>query len=175
MNAATVADGSMLDSYQRELRVLRACPHNVLLEGPVGATDAVPDLLRPHIREPLLRPVRHGALELPQGNTRGLILQDVSTLTADDQTKLLNWLGHDGARTQVVSTTVSPLFALVVRGLFDVALYYRLNVLLLRFPHRSRTDEEAIAADSVRASVQTTRTFSARGPFGPCPRSNATA
>jgi hypothetical protein len=164
----------MLDSYQTEFRVLRAYPHNVLLEGPADATDAVLDVLRPHMGEPLPRHVRHGALDLPQRNTRGLILHDVSTLTADDQTRLRIWLGREGARTQVVSTTVSPLFAFVARGLFDVALYYRLNVLLLRFPHQSRT-EEAIAADPVGSSVQTTRTSSAPGTLGPCPRSNATA
>ena len=153
MNAATAADGSMLDSYQRELRILCAYPHNALLEGPVDATDAVLDVLRPHMGEPLLRRVRHGALDLPPRSTRGFILQDVSTLTDDDQTRLLIWLGHEGARTQVVSTTGSPLFVLVARGLFDCALYYRLNVLLLRFPLRPEAGEDAIAADPVGSSV----------------------
>ena len=132
MNAATAIGVSLLDSYQRELRILRAHPHNVLLEGPVDATDAALGLLRPHIREPLLRHVPHGALDLPQRETRGLILRNVSTLTADDQTKLLMWLGDEGAHTQVVSTTDYPLFPLVAHGLFDAALYYRLNVVLLR-------------------------------------------
>jgi transcriptional regulator of acetoin/glycerol metabolism len=47
-----------------------------------------------------------------------------------EQAALLEWL--DGERKQVVSTTVDPLFPLIARGLFDEALYYRLNVMLMR-------------------------------------------
>jgi Sigma-54 interaction domain len=67
-----------------------------------------------------------------------LILEDVETLTAEDQAELLARL--DGARSQlqIISTTEHSLFPLVARGLFDAALYYRLNVVLLRFRERDR-------------------------------------
>jgi transcriptional regulator of acetoin/glycerol metabolism len=42
----------------------------------------------------------------------------------------MRWLSAGGK--QVVSTTVDPLFARVARGLFDAALYYRLNTALIR-------------------------------------------
>ena len=60
-----------------------------------------------------------------------LILEEVSTLTTEDQTRLLAHLDA-GPRTQIVSTSEHSLFTLVVRGLFNAALYYRLNVVLLR-------------------------------------------
>src|SRR4051812_5592152 len=132
MTVATAPNVALRDSYPMELRSLRLHPHNVLVEGPVDATDTMLDLLQPYIREPLLRRVRHGALDLPRRETRALIIRDVSTLTAGDQKQLLTWLGNEGAQTQGVSTTTSPPFALVVQGLFYSALYYRLNVLLLR-------------------------------------------
>lgn len=48
-----------------------------------------------------------------------------------EKSELLGWIDDPNARRQVVSTTVDPLFSLVGRGLFDEALYYRLNVILL--------------------------------------------
>ena len=50
-------------------------------------------------------------------------------LDRHEQAALLRWLDAD--RKQVVSTTAQPLFPLVARGLFDKALYYRLNVMLV--------------------------------------------
>jgi hypothetical protein len=70
-------------------------------------------------------------LELPSGETRALILRDAAALSGHDQRRLLEWIGG-GSRTQIISTTERPLFALVASGLFDAALYYRLNVMLLR-------------------------------------------
>jgi hypothetical protein len=115
MIEATVAHVPLLDSCKTELEILRARPHNVLLEGPDDATDAVLRVLWPHGRP-----------------TCALILRDVSTLTADAQEQLFAWLADEGACAQVVSTTQSPLFAFVRDGLFSASLYYRLNVLLLR-------------------------------------------
>jgi transcriptional regulator of aromatic amino acid metabolism len=67
-----------------------------------------------------------------------MILRNVGALTTADQARLLVWLQHEGFGAQVVSTTEPPLFALVAKGLFDVALYYRLNVLLLRIAATNR-------------------------------------
>jgi hypothetical protein len=131
MNVATGRHVSLLDSYQVELGVLHAHPHNVLLEGPAAATDAALLLLQPHLRDPLIRNPPHSPFELPEGMTGSLILRDVAALAAGDQARLLAWLRGPGLGAQVVSTTERPLFALVAQRLFDAALYYRLNVLLL--------------------------------------------
>jgi transcriptional regulator of acetoin/glycerol metabolism len=52
-------------------------------------------------------------------------------LNREEQSALFRWLDESNQRTQVVSTTAQPLFPLVGRGLFDEALYYRLNVVHL--------------------------------------------
>jgi hypothetical protein len=132
MNAAAPPHISPLDAYQTELGILRTPPANVLIEGPTAATNDVLLVLRTHLREPLVSNLAHAPLHLPDGAARPLILRDVAALTADDQARLLAWLQGKGFGVHVVSTTERPLFALVAQGLFDEALYYRLNVLLLR-------------------------------------------
>jgi DNA-binding NtrC family response regulator len=75
---------------------------------------------------------------LPSRAGGALILEDVETLTAEDQTELLARLDRARSHQQIISTTEHSLFALVARGLFDPALYYRLNVVLVRFNERDR-------------------------------------
>ncbi len=132
MNTATVTDGSWPESFQTEWAILRARRHNVLVEGPVPATNAVLGLLQSHIREPIVWNGVQTGLDFPTGKIGALILKGVAGLSAEDQTRLLGWLGGPGSRTQIVSTTDRPVFPLVARGLFDETLYYRLNVMLLR-------------------------------------------
>lgn len=60
-----------------------------------------------------------------------MILEDVAALGATDQRQSLAPLDGPGPRAQVISTTEQALYALVTRGQFDQALYYRLNVMLL--------------------------------------------
>jgi hypothetical protein len=137
---------SLPDSYQVELRVLQAHPCNLLLEGPAAATDAALLLVQPLLREPLVRHALHSSLPLPGGATGCLILRDVAALSASDQARLRTWLQGEGFGVQVVSTTERPLFALIAVGLFDAALYYRLNVLLLRLgpTHSSGSQEPRV-------------------------------
>jgi hypothetical protein len=107
--------------------------HNVLLEGPAAATDAILLIVEPHLREPVYWKRRGAPLTLPPGEVGALILQDVGDLGVEEQAKLLTWLdGTAIRRTQIVSTTAGPLFSLVKRGRFSASLYYRLNVMLLR-------------------------------------------
>jgi Sigma-54 interaction domain len=138
MNATTGPDVSLLDPYRAEWTSLRAHRHNLLMEGPVTATHAALLLLKPHIGAPIVWKQQQGPFELPSREASVLILEDVETLTAEDQAELLARL--DGARShlQIISTTEHSLFPLVARGLFDSALYYRLNVVLLRFSERDR-------------------------------------
>jgi len=68
-------------------------------------------------------------LELPTGECGALVLGNVCALDRHEQAALLRWL--DVGRKQVVSATAQPVFPLIARGLFDEALYYRLNVMRL--------------------------------------------
>ena len=47
------------------------------------------------------------------------ILNNVAGLSAANQSRLLAWIGRDGSRTQVISTSERPLFEAVTRGVFD--------------------------------------------------------
>ena len=139
MNIAVDTDLSLLDPYRTEWASLRARRHNVLIEGPVAATHTVLRLLQPHIGKPILWKWPQARLELPSCEAGALILEDVSTLTAEDQTQLLTRL-DGGSHTQIVSTSEQPLFVLVERKLFNAALYYRLNVVLLRLDRSDGRD-----------------------------------
>jgi hypothetical protein len=103
--------------------------HNALLEGPPHATERLLTLLQPYLCRPAVWKSPASRLELPAGECGALVLENVSGLDRHDQAALLNWLGT--RRTQVISTTMQPLFPSIARGLFDEALYYRLNVMLL--------------------------------------------
>jgi hypothetical protein len=104
MGVATAGQVLLLDSYEAELGVLQAHPHNLLLEGPSAATDAALLLLQPHLRDPLISTPRTHPLSL-EGTIGSLILRDVAALDACDQARLLAWLQGEGFGVQVVSTT----------------------------------------------------------------------
>lgn len=132
MNTAPATDVRILEGHHLEWQLLRERPCNVLLEGTVTATDAVLHLLRPHIREPIVRHPPLATLDLATVETGALILRDAAALSEADQRRLLAWMSDAGSRAQVITTASCPLFPLVETGGFDAALYYRLNVLLLR-------------------------------------------
>jgi hypothetical protein len=140
MSAAAETEVSLVDPYHAEWRMLREHPHNVLLEGPVAATDAALRRLEPHIGEQPVWIGPHVPFDLPTSETRTLILRDADALSAGDQRRLLAWLGGRASRTLVISTAECSLFARVEDGRFDAALYYRLNVVLLRVGSRARPD-----------------------------------
>ena len=105
--------------------------HNVLLEGSDESTESVLLFLAPYLCRPVVWKPPHAPVVLPSGGCGALVLQDVGALSRPEQSELFRWLENSIDRKQVVSTTVQPLFPLVERGLFDEALYYRLNVMLL--------------------------------------------
>jgi transcriptional regulator of acetoin/glycerol metabolism len=105
--------------------------HNVLLEGPKAATEACLLELEPLLDVQSVCRGRHGGLEFPAG-AGVLILREVSTLTMHEQSQLLDWCSAGSDRPRLVSTSSEPLFARVERGLFAEALYYKLNVILVR-------------------------------------------
>jgi transcriptional regulator of aromatic amino acid metabolism len=105
---------------------------NVLLEGPETAIEPVVRQLLPHLRQPVVS-IRSGtALSLPDMEIGTLIVDEVRTLTMEDQAHLLEWLNAASSPPRVISTSSQALFPCVELGLFAVALYYRLNVILMR-------------------------------------------
>ena len=103
---------------------------NAIFEGPEQATERLLSLLRPYLRTHALWQRAPMPLELPTNGCGSLVLRNVGALGQREQAALMRWL--DAGGKQVVSTTVDPLFARVARGLFDAALYYRLNTTLIR-------------------------------------------
>jgi hypothetical protein len=112
-----------------EWRSVCAWRHNVMLEGPAQATDNLLRLLGPHLHAPAVRTCGRVPLALPAVGCGALVLHDVSALDSREQAALASWL--DAGGTQVVSTTAHPLLPMIADGVFDEALYYRLNVMLL--------------------------------------------
>ncbi len=105
---------------------------NVLLEGPETAIEPAVRRLLPHLRQPIVSLRSGTALSLPTMEIGTLILDEVHTLTPQDQVRLLEWLNGATARPQVISTSSQPLFRCVERGRFAEALYYRLNIIRVR-------------------------------------------
>ena len=125
--------------------------HNMLLEGPEASTDSILRLLVPRLCEPVVWKLRCEPFALPTGEIGTLILEDASSLDRDAQTQLLRWLDDVSPRPRIVCTTARPLFGLVVSGLFDVDLYYRLNVMLLHVDirHQAGVRRHATASEAV--------------------------
>jgi hypothetical protein len=130
MSVASATNVSVLNHYA-EWRLLTERPCNVLVEGSDTATDAFVGGLLPHIRGPIVQHRAPGTLNLPTGEVRALILRDATALSRDEQRRLLAWMSDTGSQTQIITTASCPAFALVEAGVFDAALYYRLNVLLV--------------------------------------------
>ena len=88
------------------------------------------------------------------------VLRDVAALSASDQARLLEWSDGSRSSAQIVSTTEGPLFALVVRGLFDATLYYRLNIMLLRVGSITPTASTDVLAEHSRRPIDAITTDS---------------
>jgi hypothetical protein len=116
---------------------LASARHNVMLEGPRFATDRMVALLRPCLGGAVTRRLGGGPLRLLPGGRCTLIVEDVGSLTAEEQTRLREWL-DDSPSVRIISTTDRSVFSLIERGQFDDALYYRLNVMLLRVGPETR-------------------------------------
>ena len=101
---------------------------NLLLIAPDGVVRFVLESLLLNLREPIARRTNGHALALPpHGLTGTLVLHDVGRLQPHEQLDLLEWLEQGDGRTQVVSTSPTPLLPRVQCGAFIDTLYYRLN------------------------------------------------
>jgi hypothetical protein len=106
---------------------------NALLIGPRHVTGRVVRSLRSQSARPILRVLSHLPLVLPTADQVGtVILEDVDRLDRAAQKYVLEWLEDAVPRARMISTSTLPVLPMVVTGLFDETLYYRLNVLYVR-------------------------------------------
>jgi hypothetical protein len=102
----------------------------------VGADDVVAQLvssLWPYLEPPVVvrrrgEPLRLVPTSRPVGT---IVVYDVDTLTHDEQQVLNLWVCAGNGHSRVVSTASTSLLPMVEAGLFDDALYYRLNVVTI--------------------------------------------
>jgi hypothetical protein len=101
---------------------------NVLLIGMDRVIWSLLEALRPDLREPVVSWYPGRRFALPATGASGtMVLQDVGGLTPEDQMRLFDWLERNGGKTQVISTSSTPLLPRVQAGTFIDMLYYRLN------------------------------------------------
>jgi Sigma-54 interaction domain len=101
---------------------------NLLLIAPDAVVRYVLESLLLNLREPIARWAPGQPLVLPPpGLINTMVLHDVGRLRPDEQFELLAWLERADGRTQVVSTSATPLLPRVQCGAFIDTLYYRLN------------------------------------------------
>ena len=109
--------------------VLMGMPRvNMLFVGDDGTVGRLLETLGNHFKQPVASWSPGTALVLPPVERTGtFFIRDVGALALDDQIHLLEWLAAASGRTQVVSTTTTPLLPRVRAGAFVDTLYYRLN------------------------------------------------
>jgi hypothetical protein len=101
---------------------------NLLLIAPDGVVRYVLESLLLDLRDPITRWSPGEPLLLPDPELGGtLILNHAHALSPADQLHLIDWMESAEGRTQVVSTTPTPLLPRVHTGEFIDVLYYRLN------------------------------------------------
>ncbi len=115
-----------------EWRTLCGRQHNILLEGPEVATEAMVAHLKPFLSEPVVCQDAGTPSEIQMSDAGALVIRDIAALSAPGQERLNRWLGEPGNRRHVIATTTEPLFSRVTLGDFDETLYYRLNVIMLK-------------------------------------------
>ena len=106
---------------------------NALLIGPRRVTGRLVRSLRSQLAPPIIQVFSHMPLVLPPADQVGtIIVEDVGRLDRAAQMYLLEWLDGAVSRTRVIGTSTMPLLPMVAAGIFDGALYYRLNLVYVR-------------------------------------------
>jgi transcriptional regulator of acetoin/glycerol metabolism len=101
---------------------------NMLVAGEDGTVGRLLETLRGHFEQPVASWSPGQSLVLPPVERTGtMLIRQVGALALQDQITLLEWLAAAAGRTQVVSTTSTPLLPQVRAGAFIDTLYYRLN------------------------------------------------
>jgi hypothetical protein len=112
------------------LKLLERTRCNVLLAGDPGQLHGLLTQLLAHVSSPLVW--WHTGLPMPATAIATVIIQEVGTLSAENQQLWLGFLDASGNRApRLITTSSCSLFALVEQGAFLDRLYYRLNTVLL--------------------------------------------
>jgi hypothetical protein len=129
LNSQTVTLPFVCDPSVDDWRALIRRRPNLLISGPLEATDAFVLALTPSLRLPICRVACETLQSLPKaGGT--LLLDDVGKLDGEQQQAFHLWLDEEWkTATQVISITPTALYPRVQAGTFLDALYYRLNVM----------------------------------------------
>ncbi len=128
--------GKPLANAPADWAKLAAARYNVLIEGPRLAIESAVVMVEKGLTGLIVKKRSEDPLDLDRclrhnAGCCTLILEDIIRLTVDEQTRLQQSLDYS-PRMRVIATASSAVFQLVERGLFDEALYYRLNVMLVR-------------------------------------------
>jgi len=126
------ADDPRLARAAGELFLVGMARLNVLLVGSADMVRVVLQTQMPTLLKPVVSWSPGDPFVLPAVERTGtLILHEVGSLSLHDQLQLLEWTAGGTRRTQVISTTSTPLLPRVcARGFID-ALYIRLNTVYL--------------------------------------------
>lgn len=121
-------------SLHSDLNLARTTTTNVLVVGSERAVVNFVRFLLPDLNMVDTIQRLDGRLLLPAASSRAstLVVHHVDVLTRDEQGRLLGWLAESTTRRmRVVSTASAPLLPLVEAGVFNEALYYRLNTIYI--------------------------------------------
>ena len=111
-----------------ELALLGRAPYpNAILVGATEIAGGILSLALRGLRRPIVQwdPTTLRDVPLPPHGT--LVIWNLETLTAQQQRQLLDATTEERRATQIISVAPPAFFALVARGDFCEALYYRLN------------------------------------------------
>jgi hypothetical protein len=104
---------------------------NTLIVCPDVAVVGVLQQIRKRSSQPVHYRILPGALPLPSQTGGTLVLNDIGTLSLQQQILLFDWMNSIGRNMQVISLARRCPLALVERGAFLEGLLYRLNVVRL--------------------------------------------
>jgi hypothetical protein len=126
------ADDPRLARVAGELSLVGTARLNVMLVGSADMVRLVLQTQLPTLMKPVVTWSPGEAFGLPAVERTGtFVLHEIGSLSLHDQLQLLEWSAGAMRRTQVISTTSTPLLPRVcARGFID-ALYYRLNTVYL--------------------------------------------
>ncbi len=125
-------DRTRAGGIEEELRLVEQHRVNLLLMGRAEIVQPMVEALAARFHQPVGTWSPGERLVLPPAERTGtMVINDVGALGLPDQIQLLEWLGSACGRTQVVSTTPSPLLPRVQSGKFIDTLYYRLNTVFV--------------------------------------------
>lgn len=104
---------------------------NILIRANKSRLEQTMFALMPHLRPEVMQWRAGQALQLPDAFEGTLVIEALEKLSPADCQALDEWLTNRTSRVQVVSSTNEDPMHLITTCGFPVALYYRLNTVVL--------------------------------------------